>query len=40
MLRVVHAEQGESLPTFRIHHSILPYGWLNSELTAWIVQKS
>lgn len=39
-LAVVHAEQGESLPTFRIHQTILPYGWLNSELTVWIVQKS
>jgi hypothetical protein len=39
-LPVVHAEQGKSLPTFRIHQTILPYGWLNSELTVWIVQKS
>ncbi len=38
-LEVLHAEQGESLSTFRIHQTILPYGWLNSELTAWIVQK-
>lgn len=38
-LPVVHAEQGESLPTFRIHQTILPYGRLHSELTVWIVQK-
>lgn len=38
-LQVIHAEQGESLPTFRIHQTILPYGWLHSELTVWIVQK-
>jgi len=38
-LQVVHAEQGTALPTFRIHQTILPYGWLNSELTVWIVQK-
>lgn len=37
--QVLHAEQGESLPTFRIHQTILPYGWLNPELTVWIVQK-
>ena len=39
-LYVIHAEQGESLPTFRLHQTILPYGWLKPELMVWIVQKS
>jgi hypothetical protein len=38
-LHVIHTEQGASLPTVRIHHTILPYGWLNPELTVWIVHK-
>jgi hypothetical protein len=36
---VVHAEQGEFLPTFRIHQTILPYGRLNPELTVWIIER-
>jgi hypothetical protein len=38
-LSVIHAAPGESLPTFRIHQTILPYGWLNPELTIWIVRQ-
>jgi hypothetical protein len=38
-LQIVHAAAGDSLPTFRIHQTILPDGWLNPELTVWIVQK-
>ncbi|PJA79851.1 MAG: hypothetical protein CO149_01595 [Nitrospirae bacterium CG_4_9_14_3_um_filter_51_5] len=37
-LQVVHVAEGDSLPTFRIHQTILPHGWLNPELTVWIVQ--
>lgn len=38
-LQLVHVEQGENLPTFRIHKTILPYGWLNPELNICIAQK-
>ena len=37
-LRIVHAAAGDSMPTFRIHQTILPNGWLNPELTVWIIQ--
>jgi len=39
-LLLVHAEPGAELPTFRIHQTILPYGWLNPDLVVWIVQKA
>ena len=39
-LHLLHAERGEDLPTFRIHQTILPYGWLNPDLVVWIVQKA
>lgn len=39
-LSVVHAEQGESLPTFKIHQAILQAGRLHPELTVWIIQQS
>lgn len=39
-LQIVHAAGGDSLPTFRIHQTILPNGWLNPELTVWIFQNS
>lgn len=38
-LQVLHAESGADLPTFRIHQTILPYGWINPDLIVWIVQK-
>jgi hypothetical protein len=39
-LAVVHAEQGETLPTFKIHQTILQAGRLHPELTVWIIQQS
>jgi len=36
--QIIHATAGDSMPTFRIHQTILPNGWLNPELTVWIVQ--
>ena len=39
-LDVVHAAQGESLPTFKIHQAILQAGRLHPELTIWIIQQS
>jgi len=39
-LSVVHAEQGESLPTFKIHQAILQASRLHPELTVWIIQQS
>jgi hypothetical protein len=39
-LSVVHAEQGEALPTFKIHQTILQAGRLHPELTVWIIQQS
>ncbi len=39
-LQVLHEEEGESLPTFRIHQTTLPYGFLNPALLVWIVQQS
>ncbi|MGD9851500.1 MAG: hypothetical protein AB7T38_09545 [Nitrospirales bacterium] len=38
-LQMVDIEQGENLPTFRIHKTILPYGWLNPALYICIAQK-
>lgn len=37
-LQILHSATGDSLPPFRIHQSILPNGWLNPELTVWIIQ--
>ena len=37
-VQILHSTAGDSLPPFRIHQSILPNGWLNPELTVWIVQ--
>ncbi len=37
---VVHAERGESLPTFKIHQAILQAGQLHPELMVWIIQQS
>jgi hypothetical protein len=39
-LSVVHAEEGESLPTFKIHQAILQASRLYPELTVWIIQQS
>jgi hypothetical protein len=39
-LNVVHAEKGESLPTFKIHQAILQASRLHPELTVWIIQQS
>ncbi len=39
-LSVVHSEQGESLPTFKIHQAILQANRLHPELTVWIIQQS
>ena len=39
-LSVVHAEQGEALPTFKIHQAILQASRLHPELTVWIIQQS
>ncbi|MEX0829111.1 MAG: hypothetical protein WD032_02605 [Nitrospirales bacterium] len=39
-LSVVHAEHGESLPTFKIHQAILQAGRLHPELMLWIIQQS
>ena len=39
-LSVVHAEEGESLPTFKIHQAILQASRLHPELTVWIIQQS
>lgn len=36
--KIVHAMDGDSLPTFRIHQTILPNGWLNPDLHIWVVQ--
>ncbi|WNM57210.1 hypothetical protein [Candidatus Nitrospira allomarina] len=37
-LQILHSAAGNSLPPFRIHQTILPHGWLNPELTVWIIQ--
>lgn len=37
-LQILHSATGDSLPPFRIHQTILPKGWLNPEMTVWIVQ--
>ena len=37
---IVHAEQAESLPTFKIHQAILQAGRLHPGLTVWIIQQS
>jgi hypothetical protein len=37
-LQIVHAVSGNSLPTFHIHQTILPTGWLNPDLHLWVVQ--
>lgn len=37
---VVHAERGESLPTFKIHQAILQAGQLHPGLMVWIIQQS
>ena len=39
-LSMVHVEQGESLPTFKIHQAILQKGRLHPELAVWIIQQS
>ncbi len=39
-LSVIHAEHGESLPTFKIHQAILQSSRLHPELTIWIIQQS
>ena len=39
-LGVLHAEQGEALPTFKIHQAILQASRLHPELTVWIIQQS
>ncbi len=39
-LSVIHAEHGESLPTFKIHQAILQAGRLHPELMVWIIQQS
>ncbi|UCH91898.1 MAG: hypothetical protein JSU60_04175, partial [Nitrospirota bacterium] len=39
-LSVVHAEKGESLPTFKIHQTILQASRLHPELMLWIIQQS
>ncbi|MDT3779899.1 hypothetical protein PJI16_20270 [Nitrospira sp. MA-1] len=36
-LQILHSAAGSTLPPFRIHQTILPHGWLNPELTAWII---
>ncbi len=38
-LSPLQVESGDSLPTFKIHRSILPYGYLNPELTVWVVER-
>ena len=39
-LSVIHAEEGERLPTFTIHQAILQSSRLHPELTLWILQQS
>ncbi|MCA9420542.1 MAG: hypothetical protein KC592_05980, partial [Nitrospira sp.] len=36
--QIVHAAAGDSMPTFRIHRTILPNGWLNPDLWIWVIQ--
>ena len=38
-LQILHSVEGDALPTFRIHHTILPYGQLNPALRICIVKK-
>ena len=39
-LSIIYAEQGESLPTFKIHQAILQASRLHPDLTIWIIQQS
>lgn len=39
-IAVIHAEQGEFLPTFKIHQAILQSSKLHPELMIWIIQQS
>ncbi len=36
---LIHVERGENLPTFQIHRSILPHGYLNPEVTVWLIER-
>ncbi len=36
-IQIIHVAAGDSMPTFRIHQTILPKGWLNPDLHIWIV---
>ncbi len=37
--QIIQMVHGEMLPTFRIHHTILPYGRLNPDLHVWVIRK-
>lgn len=36
---LIHVERGEDLPTFQIHRSILPHGYLNPKMTVWLLER-